>query len=258
MEANNSFEETCGWAGFVLTLSYFISSLIPILNLLKGKIAFEDVHGYYYALTYVNNLCWYIYGDFLYSDQIKMVFLIGSFSSFISVFIYLYFELKKFKLDAILNGLIILLGTYTIYITLAIIIDNVDIICKICFGTYTILFFYPIQTIFNVIKHKNYSLIPIYNIFISLFASIGWVIYGYGITEKYVIYPNTIIIILSSIQITLYIIYRKTYPSFDEKTVVSTIGIESEDTKKDDNTKNMDEETLPSIPKPVKIIENDS
>jgi hypothetical protein len=100
--------------------------------------------------------------------------------------------------------------------------------------------------------------IPIYNTFISLCASIGWVIYGYGITERYVIYPNTIIIILSLIQIILYFIYRNKYPSFDERTVISTIGIENEDPKKDDNIKNMDEETQPSISKPVKIVENES
>ena len=258
MEANNSFEEACRWAGFAFTLCSFISSLIPIFHLVKGNITFEDVPGYYFALNYVNNLCWYIYGDFLYSDQIKVVYLIGAFASFTSVFIYLYFELTKYKTDAILNGLIILLGTYTIYITLAIIIDNVDIICQICFGTYIILFFYPFQTIFNAIKHKNYSLIPIYNTCISLVASIGWVIYGYGITEPYVIYPNTIIIILSTIQIILYLIYRKKYPSFDESSVISTIGIESEDPKKDDNIKSMDEETQPSISKPVKIVENES
>ena len=258
MEANNSFEEACGWAGFVFTLCFFISSLIPIFNLVKGNITFEDVPGYYFALNYLNNLCWYIYGDFLYSDQIKTVYLIGAFSFFISVYIYLYYELKKNKTDSILNGLIVLLGTYTVYITLAIIIDNVDIICQICFGTYIILFFYPFQTIFYVIKHKNYGLIPIYNTWISLFASIGWVIYGYGITERYVIYPNTIIIILSCIQIVLYLIYKMKYPSFDERTVISTIGIEKEEPKKDDNIKNIDEETQPSISKPVKIVENDS
>ena len=259
MEANNSFEEACGWVGFTLTLCFFISSLIPIFNLVKGNITFEDISVYYYALTYVNNLCWYIYGDFLYSDQIKFVFLIGTFSSFISVFIYLYYELAKFKIDAILNGLIILLGTYTIYITLAIVIDNVDIICQICFGTYIILFFYPFQTIFNVIRHKNYSLIPIYNTLINFFASIVWVIYGYGITEDYVIYPNTIIIFISTIQIVLYLIYRKKYPSFDERTVISTIGIENEDPKKDDNIKNLDEENQPTISeKPVKIVENEA
>ena len=256
MEAENSFEEICGWVGFAFTLCFFISSLIPIFNLVKGNIQFEEVPGYYFALNYANNLCWYIYGDFLYSDQIKTVYLIGTFLTFISVFTYLYFELQKNKTDAILNGLIILLGTYTIYITLAIIIDNVDIICQICLGTYILLFFYPFQTIFNVIKHKNYNLIPIYNTWISLFGSISWVIYGYGITEYYVIYPNIIIIILSAIQIILYLIYRKIYPSFDEKTVISTIGIENDDPKKDDNIKNMDEETQPSIARPVKIVEN--
>ena len=65
-----------------------------------------------------------------------------------------------------------------------------------------------------------------------------------------------------SIQIFLYLNYRKRYPLIIEKKVVSTIGIENnenEETKKDDNENNhkLDEETQPSLKeeKPVKIIE---
>ncbi len=259
MEANNMFEETCGWIASCLTLTFFIVSILPIFNLINGAISFEDIPGLHMALTYVNSLCWYVYGDFLYSDQIKITYLAGTFISFFEVFIYLYYESKKYKKDAILNGLIILLGTYTIYVGLAFIIDNVDIIARVCFFSYSLLFLYPIYTIYNVIRTKNYKLIFFYGALGSFIASLCWAIYGFGIVENYVIYPHVVIIILSLIQIIIHNNYSKRYPVFDEKKESSTIGIENVDNeeKMDNNeqNKNTFEETQSSInEKTVKIV----
>ena len=259
MEANNLFEEACGWAAASLTFCFFISSLIPFIDLIKERITFEDIPGFYISITYINCLCWYIYGDFLYSDQVKFIYLLGTVYYLILVFIYLFYEKKKYKTDAILNGLIIILGTYMIYITLFFIIDNVDIIARICFVTYSILFIFPAQIIYKVFKNKNYALISFYRACGSFVASLCWVIYGYGITEHYIIYPHTIIILLATVQIILYLNYKKRYPIFVEKKIPATIDIETtetEEVKKEENTKNTDEETQPSInEKPVKIVE---
>ena len=261
MEANNAFEETCGWIAAVITLCFFLSYIMPFIELIKGKLSFEEISGFYLGIVYVNCLCWYIYGDFLYSDCIKHIYLFGTISNFILMFIYLFYELKKYRTDAILNGLIILSGTYMIYLVLAIIIDNVDIIAKVCFGTYSLLLLYPIFTIYQVINEKDYSLIPIYSSCASFMASLCWVIYGYGITENYIIYPHSIIVILSAIQITIYINYKKRYPiSIDKES--STIGIEhieNEEIKREekyDTINKLDDESQPSISeKPVKIVE---
>ena len=88
-------------------------------------------------------------------------------------------------------------------------------------------------------------------------ASLCWVIYGYGITENYIIYPHSIIVILSAIQITIYINYKKRYPiSIDKES--STIGIETtpnEEAKKESTPIKMDEmtEETEGKEKPVKI-----
>lgn len=256
------FPETCGLVASCLTLGFFALTSIPFIKLIKGELTFEETPGFYVGVTYVNSLCWYIYGDFLYSDKIKYIYLIGAISNFILVFIYLFYEIKKYKQDAILNGLIILSGTYMIYIGLAIVIDNVDIIAKICFATYSVLFLFPIHVIYKVIKDKNYAIIPYYTSWATLISSLCWAIYGYGITENYIIYPHSVIIVLYAIQIFIYLNYRKRYPVVIEKKVISTIGIENnenEETKKDDNDNNhkLDEETQPSLKeeKPVKIVE---
>ena len=261
MEAS-FFPETCGFIASCLTLCYFVITAIPYVRLIQGKVSFEDTPGFYAGITYVNCLCWYIYGDFLYSDKIKYIYLIGAISNFLFIFIYLSYEIKKYKQDAILNGLIILSGTYMIYVGLTIVIDNVDIIAKICFASYSILFLFPIHVIYHVIKYKTYAVIPFYSCLGTLITSLCWAIYGYGITENYVIYPHAIIVILYAIQIFIYLNYKKRYPIYIEKNVPSTIGIEkveNDEVKNDENetSNKIDEETQPSLnkEKPVKIIE---
>lgn len=261
MEANNVFEETCGWIASAVTLCFFLSYLIPFYDLIKGKLTFEDISGFYLGLVYVNCFCWYIYGDFLYSDCIKKIYLFGSISNFILLFIYLFYEIKTYKTDAILNGLIIVSGTYSIYLILAYMIDNVDIIAKVCFGTYSLLFLYPMFTIYTVINTKDYSLISFNSSCASFVASLCWAIYGYGITEPYVIYPHLVIIILAAIQIIIYLNYKKRYPTIIEQS--PSIDIENNDNEnmkkeeeKEYNINKIDDESQPSIiEKPVKIVE---
>jgi hypothetical protein len=267
MEAS-FFPETCGFIASCLTLVYYAKMAVPFIRLIEGKVNFEETPGFYACITYVNCLCWYIYGDFLYSDKIKYIYLIGAIINFIFVFIYLYYEIRKYKQDAILNGLIILSGTYMIYVGLTIVIDNVDVIAKICFASYSILFLFPMHVIYIVIRYKNYYVIPLYSCCGTVITSLCWAIYGYGITESFVIYPHAIIVILYAILIFIHLNYKRRYPIAIKKKTVSTIGIdnnenENEEIKKDEteneneNNHKMDEETQPSLKeeKPVKIVE---
>ena len=233
-------EETIGWAAFTFTLYFLLSPAIPFYNVIRGKLNFEDSPVAYVTINYINCLCWYLYSDLIYSNQIKIINLIGMLANGIFVIIYLFFEIKKYILDSILNILILTSGTYMIYLSLAITIDEDATIGKICVGTHCLLFFFPIQLIYRVFKQKNFMLIPFYSVLVSLFMSIFWIIYGIMITEIYLVFPNCVNIFFSSLQIILLLIYRKKYPIFKEKEIISTIGIENignEDNKQESKMK---------------------
>ena len=112
---------------------------------------------------YVNYFCWYVYGDMIFSIQIKYGYLIGSFIFGILIVIYLYFEIKKNLIDSILNALILITGTWALYRALTIIIDDDRVVGKICIGTAIIVYVQPMQILYKVIKEKNYVFIQIYN-----------------------------------------------------------------------------------------------
>ena len=107
----------------------------------------------------------------IFSDQIKICNLIGAGSSLILICIYLLYEIKHYTLDAILNALIILTGSVSVYRGFTLVIDDNSIIGKICVVTALIVFLSPLQIIYKVIKEKTYFLIPVYTAIVSLFST---------------------------------------------------------------------------------------
>ena len=256
----DKIQEIFGWVATGLTMCFYISPVIPFINVFKGKLSYEDTPVIIISTSYVNCFCWYIYGDMILSDQIKMCNMIGAISSLILICIYLLFELKKYAVDAILNALIIITGTLALYRGLTVIINDDSIIGKICNGTSIIVFLSPIQLIYRVIKEKNYILIPIYTAYVSFIASSCWVTYGVFIHDFYVVLPNLFGIILAIIQILVYFNYKRKYPSIGDKVINPTIDIETEtgneEGKKDESTSiKVDEDSHNNVKeKTVKII----
>ena len=253
-------QESFGWIATGLTICSFISPIFPYLNVLRGKLSFEDTPGVLVTTSYVNYFCWYVYGDMIFSDQIKYAYLIGSCINLVLMVIYLIYEIRKYLVDTILNILILITGTWALYRALTIIIDDDRIVGKICIGTSCVVFLFQIQIIYKVLKERTYNIIPIYNCYIALAYSICWVVYGIFITDFYVVFPNAICIVLSLVQVIMYINLSKKYPAIGKNEFSSTIGIETtsnEETKKEDTPIKIDEESdVKGKEKPVKIYNN--
>lgn len=255
---NNNIQEIFGWVATCLTMCFFISPVIPFINVFRGKLSYEDTPAIVVSVSYINCFCWYIYGKMIISEQIKMCNMIGAISSLILMCIYLIYEVRKYTLDAILNVLIIITGSYATYKALTILINDTGIIGKICNCTSIIVFLSPIQLIYRVVKEKNFILIPIYTAYVSLFASSCWIIYGFLFHNIYIVFPNSFGLLLAIIQIIVYFHYKKKFSGVGEREFTSTIGIESstsEEGKKDESTNiKIDEDQSNEKEKPVKII----
>lgn len=253
-------QDSFGWAAATLTLFFIITPMIPFYQVIKGKLNYEDTPGPFVTLNYFNYFCWYLYGDLLYSFQLKYCNLVGAISCAILLCIYLYYEVKKYVADAILNFLILVSGSYMVYVSLTNIIDDDKIIGLICIGTYLLVLFFPAQLIYKVLREKNYYRIQFCSEWLSLLISSCWVIYGVLYDEIYIVIPQLIKIILSMIQITIFVNYRRKYPGIGEKENGSNVVFENtgneENNKKDDNNiKEVEEDIQSNIKeKPVKIV----
>ena len=167
-------------------------------------------------------------------------------------------------MDAILNGIIIIIGTYALYKCIYVNLNDDQSVGNVCLGTYLIVLICPVWLIYKVIRQKNYNLIPIISVWISLSVTISWTAYGVYSINKYIICPNMIGFILGIILIIIYAYYSKRYLNINESDEINTIGIENdnEENEKDKGdeitTITIEDELEKKKKKPVKISNSQS
>ena len=61
-----------GFFSIILTLCQYIFPSFFFINLFLGKIELKEVPIIDVSILYVNNLCWYIYGDIISDKYIKI------------------------------------------------------------------------------------------------------------------------------------------------------------------------------------------
>ena len=172
-------QEISGWLAMAVTTCGFLFPVFPYINVLRGRMNYEDTPSFFVITSYINYFCMYVYGDLVFSDQVKYCYLVGSIVNCVLMVIYLVYEIRRYLVDTILNALILITGTWALYRCLTIIIDDDRIVGKICVGTSFIVYLATIQIIYKVIKEKNYILIPIYNCYLIALHSICWIVYDY-------------------------------------------------------------------------------
>ena len=201
-------QEIIGWTAFSFSLYFFINPLVTFYKLVKGKIPLDQTPITFISLFYISCFCWYLYSDMLYSTQIRLINLIGIISNGFLIIIYIIHELKNFFIDSVLNLLILISGSYLIYLTLQNIVENEETVGKICLGTVSLLSFFQIRTIIKIKNDKNINTIPICQAWYTLITVSIWGCYGYMIGELYVVFPQILFGICSFIQISFFAYYK--------------------------------------------------
>ena len=220
-----------GWIAAILTILVFLIPVKPFIELYKGKINFENSPVFLVTVSYVNCICWYIYGDLIFSRPIKYCNLLGIIFNFIFISFYLYHEIRINSIDAFLNGLIIIVGTYALKRGLASIIEDEEVVGNICMWTHFVVLLSPLILIITVLRQKNYNSISIYFILIFLTSTINWIVYGVDLHDTNIIYPNIAGLILSIVLVIIYKIYGGKYKNINDLENNNTIEIEANEKK---------------------------
>ena len=259
MEVNeDKTREFYGWIAAILSIFSLFIPFGPFIKLMNGKTNFKNSPAFYVTTAYISNVCWYIYGDLISSKQIKCINCFSAIFNFILIFIYLYYEIKVYPIDSVLNGLIIIIGSYALHRGLVTIVEDKDAVGNICMGTHFVSLLSPLVLIVKVIKKKNYKLIPIYLIWISLSSSISWVAYGVFLVNIYIICPNIAAFFLGVILIIIYVVYSHKYEGIIDFNSSETLDIEANEKNEGDEittiTIDEDVEKKNKKAKPVKIV----
>ena len=216
-----------------LTILLNILPIITFINFFFNKASFETIPISRMITNYVNSIAFFFYSSIIFNIQVRFANLVSAIISLVLILIYFYLELSRYLVDAILNFIILVLGTSCCYQWLSKIIIEEKIVGPIYLITNLTTILIQMQYIYEGICKKNYMLIPITFDSISFPCYFSWIVYGILINDIYITSTNIICSIVYITQILIYFHYRNLYLS--NLNVETTIDI-AEDTKKDFNS----------------------
>ena len=179
-----------------------------------------------------NEWNWLFYAINIPYKQIIFCSRFGIYSSLISIFIYLFFEFKKDLIDSLLDGLILLISSFSFYYYFTYILGFIPVYGRFCMISNFIAFLYYAYIIYQVIITNNYVLIDYYSCIISLSASSFWYIFGIINEDYYIKICYGIEALFDLVQILLYKYLSRKYNQLNSE----NINFEIKDLKKIENT----------------------
>ena len=246
MDIMEIFQRSFGWIGGGLKVCYYIYQVAPFIRVIKGKLNYKDTPVIHALICYINCLFWYDYGEFMKKYEIKIWNLINTYIFFALIAIYLIYERKEYSEDSLYNAIIFTTGSWILSLELSLFSNRkIEIILMIS----TIIEYASlIKFVYRAKKEKNYNLIKINSIKFNLLSCLFWIIYGVFL-RTYIIFPNSIGIIVSSALIWVHSKHRKTYSS-EEKEAASSILANKTEKDESKNKIDFDDRKLD----PIKLI----
>ena len=231
-----------------LTILINMLPIISFINFFFNKADFESIPISRMIANYINSIAFFFYSSIIFNIEVRFANLVSAVISFVLIIIYFYLELSRYLIDAILNFIILVLGTSCSYQWLSKIIIEEKIVGMICVLTNISSIIVQFPYIYNGIVKKNYMLIPITYDSVSFPGYFSWVIYGIIIGDYYILVANLIPCFDCTVNILLYFYYRKYFINNEENE--NSIEIDEETKKEFSSLKEIKE-------RPVKI-ENSS
>ena len=238
------------WIAAIPSMVVFATPVTQFINVLKGRLWYQDAPIFLVATIYCNCLIWYIYGDLIYCIPLKVCNFFGLCFSLLFSIIYLSYEIKKFFFDVFLNTVIIFTGTWAIFRTFTILLPDLGIVGKACTLTSLISLSYSLHLIYRAAKENNSRLISLHVAIFTILSGIFWVIFGFIEWDFYIVYPNLFTIFVAFAQIIVWINNKVKYTkigqiagSSDIKIEIESIGDNNSSKKTNSIGVNVDEES---------------
>ena len=211
MSMYNIIQKGFGFLSAFININFYLSSIPPFLNVIKGKLHYEETPGVYVTTCYINCLIWYIYAKMKNNNLIKISYMISGIICLIFISIYLIFEAKKYLCDSILNTFFIVTGTWAFYRALILIVGKIKLVGYITILTTFILFISPVMKLDKMRKEKNFKLTQTFSAWKYLVYSISWLIFAIFLKDIYLIITNSLGIIFALFYIFIKIYYKNKY-----------------------------------------------
>ena len=201
-----------GWAGTVISFVFFVTPIVPFIDLIKGKITYKETPGALLICSFMNCILWAVYGVKLERAQVYTANGLGMLITIVWIFIYLvYFSQKNvFKsIGFITLSIIIIAGIGSLfYFVVDPESDKADITGYTAMVFNVLMYAAPGEKIYTVIKTGNYKLLPIFSSVGGFSCSACWLMYGVYQNDINIIIPNGLGLLFAVLQLIVYFVVK--------------------------------------------------
>ena len=183
------------------------SPLVGLFKIIKKKEKYTYLPFCMLLFFSLNSLCWTCY----WFKISNMIFMLSYYISTIIdsgfLIIYLYFLCKYNKRFLISSFLLIVIEVTIVISVLLFIIEYLNFYRRCLIVISTIMYISPGQNLIKVFKEKKCKFIPILSTMMGILCSGGWLLFGKIIDDIYIIIPNGLGLIFSTIYTLIWLIY---------------------------------------------------
>jgi solute carrier family 50 protein (sugar transporter) len=183
------------------------SPLVGLFKIIKKKEKYTYLPFCMLLFFSLNSLCWTCY----WFKNSNMIFMLSYYISTIIdsgfLIIYLYFLCKYNKRFLISSFLLIVIEVTIVISVLLFIIEYLNFYRRCLIVISTIMYISPGQNLIKVFKEKACKFIPIFSTMAGILCSGGWLLFGKIIDDIYIIIPNGLGLIFSTIYTLIWLIY---------------------------------------------------
>lgn len=198
-----------GWVGAVINILFSFLQLLQYRKLCKGQINYTQTPNIESLTNYLNSIIWLIYGFKIQDLPLQTCFAFVASFSLICTLTYLIYYGRVNSCRSLLYSINLAIITFLIGFIFLLFIKKSDIIGFIGILSSICLCVSPSKIIINVIKTRNYKIIPMYLVLINLIGNTSWIIYGFMKVDFYIIIPNFLSMIFAFILLFIWKIYKK-------------------------------------------------
>ena len=204
-----------GWVGTAISMFFFISPVVPFIDLIKGKITYKETPGILLICSFMNCILWAVYGVKLSKLQVYTANGIGGTITLVWIFIFLVYFAQKNVLKSIgyiFLSLVIIAGIGALfYFWVDPEKDKAVITGYVAMVFNVFMYAAPGEKIYSVIKTGNYKLIPIVSTIAGFVCSACWLMYGVYQSDLNIIIPNALGLFFAVLQVVVYLIIKCKY-----------------------------------------------
>ena len=215
LEEQDIVGDIFGWAGTVISTFFYIAPVVPIIDLIKGKITYKEAPGILLICSFMNCILWGVYGVKLKKLQVYTANGIGAAITIVWIFIFLVYLAKKnvfLSIAYIFLSILIIAGIASLFYFFvdperdkAVITGYVAMVFNV------LMYAAPGEKIYTVCKTGNYKLIPIFSTIGAFVCSACWMMYGIYQNDINIIIPNALGLLSAIIQVIVYLIFKHKY-----------------------------------------------